>query len=319
MSDEADLALVGGRVWPGKGRPEATALAARGGRVLTVGDVSAIEARIGPGTRVVELRGRLVVPGFNDAHVHFLDGGRGLLSVDLRAARDANDFVRLLAAHAKTRPPGTWILNGNWDHQAWPGRAEPTRDLIDPVTADHPVLVNRLDAHMALANSRALREAGIDRHTKDVDGGEIERDARGEPTGILKDNAIPLVTRVIPPISREEGQDAVRAGLREAARNGVTTLQDNSAAEALSLYAEARGSLSGTTRPRRSMPGARPARGPGSGTNGSGWARSRSCPTARWGPRPPPSKRPTATGPRRTASSSGRCRSSSVSCRRRTP
>jgi predicted amidohydrolase YtcJ len=241
MSDEADLALLGGRVWPGKGRPEAAALAARGGRVLVVGDVSAVRARIGPGTRVVELRGRLVVPGFNDAHVHFLDGGRALLSVDLRPAPDANDLVRRLAAHAKTRPAGTWILNGNWDHQAWPGRVLPTRHLIDPVTPDHPVLVNRLDAHMALANSLALREAGIDRHTKDVDGGEIEREPGGEPTGILKDNAIPLVTRVVPPVSREDDREAVRAGLREAARNGVTTLQDNSAAEALSLYADVRG------------------------------------------------------------------------------
>src|SRR5512134_2915448 len=141
MNAQADLVLRGGRVWAGKGLPDARAIAVRGERVIAVGSEAEIASVTGPDTRVVELRGRLVVPGFNDAHVHFLDGGFGLLSVDLRPARDEADFARRLGEHAKTLPKGTWILQGNWDHQAWPSKAEPTRQLIDAVTPEHPVFV----------------------------------------------------------------------------------------------------------------------------------------------------------------------------------
>lgn len=232
----ADLILRGGRVWPGKGLPEGTAIAVRGERVLAVGDDASISGFVGPQTRVVELQGRLVVPGFNDAHVHFIDGGFGLLSVDLRPAKDEADFTRRLAEHAKALPKGTWILQGNWDHQAWPSKAEPTRQLIDAVTPEHPVFVSRLDGHMALANSLALRLAGVTRDTPAPEGGEIVRDAGGEPTGLLKDNAQELVGRAIPEPSREMNLRAARAALREAARVGVTTIQDNSAVDALPTY-----------------------------------------------------------------------------------
>jgi predicted amidohydrolase YtcJ len=177
--------------------------------------------------------------------VHFLDGGFSLLSVDLRDARDEPDLARRLGAHAATLPPGTWILNGNWDHEAWPTQALPTRSTIDAVTPQHPVFVNRLDGHMALANSLALRLAGVTRDTRDPDGGTIVRDAAGEPTGILKDNAADLVGRVIPEPSREMNLRAARAALAEAARLGVTTIQDNSGTDALAVYQElrARGEL----------------------------------------------------------------------------
>jgi hypothetical protein len=220
----------------------ASAVAIRGERVLAVGDDASVAGLIGPGTRVVELRGRLVVPGFNDAHVHFLDGGFGLLSVDLRPARDEADFARRLGEHAKTLPKGTWILQGNWDHQAWPSKAEPTRQLIDAVTPDHPVFVSRLDGHMALANSLALRLAGVGRETAAPAGGEIVRAASGEPTGLLKDNAQDLVGRVIPEPSREMNLRAARAALHEAARVGVTTIQDNSSVDALPTYLALRAS-----------------------------------------------------------------------------
>ena len=118
----ADLVLRGGRIWAGKGLSPATALASRGEHVLAVGSDRDISAHIGPKTRVVELRGRFVVPGFNDAHVHFIDGGFGLLSVDLRDAKDEAEFARRIAAHANGLPGGTWILNGNWDHQRWPSK-----------------------------------------------------------------------------------------------------------------------------------------------------------------------------------------------------
>jgi predicted amidohydrolase YtcJ len=195
---------------------------------------------VGPATKVVELRGRLVVPGFNDAHVHFLSGGFGLLSVDLRDAKDEADLARRIGAHARTLPAGTWIQEGNWDHESWPSKALPTRQHIDPGTADHPVFVQRLDGHMALANSHAIRLAGVTRDTPDPPGGTIVRDARGEPTGVFKDNAADLVARVIPEPSREMNLRAARAALKEAARVGVTSIQDNSSVDALPTYLELR-------------------------------------------------------------------------------
>ena len=244
-SPAADLVLRGGRVWAGKGRPAATAIAVKDGRVAALGGDADVQSLIGSGTRVVDLHGRLVVPGFNDAHVHFLSGGFGLLSVDLRDARDEQDFARRLGAHARTLPKGTWIQEGNWDHEAWPSKTLPTRQLIDAVTPDHPVFVQRLDGHMALANSLALRLAGVTRETPDPEGGTIVRDAAGEPTGILKDNAEELVTRAIPEPSREMNLRAARAALKEAARVGVTTIQDNSSIDALRTYQDlrARGEL----------------------------------------------------------------------------
>jgi predicted amidohydrolase YtcJ len=237
----ADLVLRGGRVFVGKGLPEATGLAVRDGRVLALArDGNDLAALVGPRTEVVELAGRRVVPGFNDAHVHFLDGGFGLLSVSLREARDETDLARRLGAHAASLPKGTWILNGNWDHEAWPSQALPTRKAIDALTPDHPVFVNRLDGHMALANSLALRLAGINRDTPDPDGGTIVRDAAGQPTGILKDNAQDLLARVIPEPSREMNLRAARAALAEAARFGVTTIQDNSGTDALGTYQQLR-------------------------------------------------------------------------------
>ena len=151
-AERADLVLRGGHVFVAKGQ-SATAIAIKGDRVMTVGEDAAVAGLIGPGTRLVELNGRLVVPGFNDAHVHFLSGGFGLLSVDLRDARDEADLARRIGEHARSLPKGTWIQEGNWDHETWPSKALPTRQLIDPVTPDHPVFVQRLDGHMALANS----------------------------------------------------------------------------------------------------------------------------------------------------------------------
>ena len=241
----ADLVLRGGRVWAGKGLPATTAVALRDGRVLAVGGDAEVARWIGDSTKVIELAGRLALPGFNDAHVHFLSGGFGLLSVDLRGARDEAELARLLGAHARTLPRGTWILEGNWDHEAWPSKALPTRHVIDAATPDHPVFVQRLDGHMSLANSLALRLAGVTGQTADPPGGTIVRDASGAPTGVLKDNAADLVARVIPEPSREMNLRAARAALAEAARVGVTTVQDNSAVDALPTYQElrARGQL----------------------------------------------------------------------------
>jgi predicted amidohydrolase YtcJ len=234
----------------------------RDGRVEAVGGDAEVDALAGPGTRVVDLRGRLVVPGFNDAHVHFLDGGFSLLSVDLRPARDEAEFARRLGEHARTLPAGRWIRNGNWDHEAWPSKREPTRALVDPVTPEHPVFVNRLDVHMALANSLALRLAGVTRDTPDVPGGTIVKDARGEPTGLLKDKAMGLVSRVVPEPTREMNLVAARRALAEAARFGVTSVQDCSSIDALPTYMELRdrGELTARVyawRPESSLPALR--------------------------------------------------------------
>jgi len=237
---EADLVLLGGQVFVGKGKPRVTAIAIQGERVLAVGSDADVKALVGPRTRAVDLAGRLVLPGFNDAHVHLLSGGFGLLSVDLRSCRDEADMVRRIGDYGRTLPKGTWIQEGNWDHESWPSKRLPTRKGLDAVTPDHPVLVQRLDGHMALANSLALRLAGITRDTKDPDGGTIVRDERGEPTGILKDNAEGLVDSVVPAPSREMNLQAARAALKEAARLGVTTIQDNSPVDALPTYQELR-------------------------------------------------------------------------------
>jgi predicted amidohydrolase YtcJ len=241
----ADLVLRGGRVWAGKGLPAASALAIKDGRVAALGSDADVSSWIGTGTRVVELGGRLVVPGFNDAHVHFLSGGFGLLSVDLRDARDEKELARRLGDHARTLPKGTWIQEGNWDHEIWPSKALPTRQAIDAATPDNPVFVQRLDGHMSLANSLAIKLAGVTRDTPDPEGGTIVRDAAGEPTGIFKDNAADLVARAIPEPTREMNLRAARAALAEAARVGVTSIQDNSAVDALGTYEDlrARGEL----------------------------------------------------------------------------
>ncbi len=184
--------------------PHANAVAVIGSRIVAVGGNEEIRRWVGPATLVVDLHGRLVVPGFNDAHVHFYQGGDALASVQLRSARSREEFRDRIAAFAAHLPPGRWVLNGAWDHENWSPVRLPTRQLIDAVTPGHPVWVWRLDGHMGLANSQALKLAGIDRNTPDPPGGAIVRDDHGEPTGVLKDAAIEMIARVIPPPTKDE-------------------------------------------------------------------------------------------------------------------
>ena len=234
----ADLVLVGGRVWTvNESRPEAEAVACRGGRIVAVGTTAEVRRWVGAGTRVVELGGRRVVPGFNDAHVHFLTGGQHLASVQLRDARTPEVFRDRVRDFAARLPKGRWVLGGDWDHENWVPPRLPARQLIDAVTPDHPVFVNRLDGHMALANSLALKLAGVTRETPDPPGGTIVRDERGEPTGVLKDAAMAAVDRVIPAPGPDEIAEALRAAMRYAAEQGVTSVHDMSASpEVLAAY-----------------------------------------------------------------------------------
>jgi predicted amidohydrolase YtcJ len=225
------LLLVNGKIWTGNPQqPEAEAVAIRGNRILAVGSTTEILKLKLSDAQTLDLHGRRVVAGFNDAHVHFYSGGANLTGPPLRYSKSQEDFRNTLEAYAKKQPAGRWILGGNWDHENWTPADLPTRQLIDAVTPSWPVFINRLDGHMSLANSLALKLAGIDSKTKDVAGGVIVRDARGNPTGILKDAAQGLVERVIPAPTQDQIIEAVRAAQKYAAANGVTSVQDMSAA-----------------------------------------------------------------------------------------
>ncbi len=215
----ADTLYVNGVIWTGvKGAQDAAVLAVKDGIVTYAGDGETVRIAA---QETVDLDGRFVMPGFIDNHVHFLDGGAGLASVDLRDAATPEEFAKRIIDYARTLPAGRWVLNGNWDHELWGGEL-PHKDWIDEGTPDTPVFVLRLDWHMALANSVALELAGIDAATKAPGGGEIVRDENGEPTGILKDNAMNLVRAVIPKPSEEELLQAFGAAQSHALRVGVT-------------------------------------------------------------------------------------------------
>jgi hypothetical protein len=217
-------------------RPQAEAVAIQGNRILAVGSTVELRPLVGAKTRVIDAGGKSVLPGFNDAHVHWLMGGFSITNVDLRDANSPQEFSQRIADFAKNLPKGRWILEGNWDHEKWPGTPLPRKQMIDTITPDNPVFVSRLDGHMALANSLALKLAGVTKDTKDVPGGLIVRDANGEPTGVLKDAAMGLVERVVPPRSRDEKLAAARAATEHAASVGVTSVQDMSAGDDVGLY-----------------------------------------------------------------------------------
>jgi predicted amidohydrolase YtcJ len=214
----------------------ATAVAVRGQRISHVGETAELRALAGENARVLDARGRLLLPGFNDAHVHFLDGGFSLGNIDLRDAASPEEFIRRVAEFARARPPGQWITGGAWDHEQWPRAPLPHRKMIDSVTARNPVFLSRTDQHMALANSLALQLAGVTRSSDDAPGGFIVREADGEPTGILKDAAMNAVWRVLPEPNRAEKLAAARRASDYAAQLGVTSVQDVSAGDDLEIY-----------------------------------------------------------------------------------
>jgi predicted amidohydrolase YtcJ len=210
------LRVVNAVVWTGDpSRPWAEAIAVDGSRILAVGTTAEIETRASAG-EVIDARGQLLVPGFIDSHVHFLEGGFRLASVQLRDARTRTELVSRLRAFAATVPEGSWITGGDWDHTLWGGEP-PRRNWIDAVTPNHPVWINRLDGHMALAKSAALRAAGVTRDTPAIEGGEIVRNAKGEPTGLLKDNAMSLVEQEVPPPSTAQKDAALAAAMQHVA------------------------------------------------------------------------------------------------------
>jgi predicted amidohydrolase YtcJ len=255
---EVDLVLVNGRIYTvDPARPWVEAVAVRGSRIVAVGTTAEIRPLAGPQTRTIDLKGAFASPGFNDAHVHIDSTGSLLVGVNLLEVHEAKAFTEAIKGAASRLPRGSWITRGDWGaYEQWsagstgaerkPGAqagspAEPftpTRDLIDPVTPEHPVFVQRFDRSMYLANSLALKLAGITDRTPNPPNGEIVKDANGRLTGILKGAAADLVRKVIPPISFEQRLVQVRAVLREAREGGVTTMQDLTSAEQLRAYQE---------------------------------------------------------------------------------
>jgi len=225
----ADLVIINANVRTmDSTRPSARSIAVMGDRIVAVGSDADTKGLIGPNTKVIDAKGRLVLPGFNDAHVHFMETGYQLSSVDLRDAKTPQEFVERIRAFAAKLPKGRWITGGQWDHENWTPNNLPTAALIDAATPDNPVFINRLDGHMSLANSLAMRLAGIDRSVKDVAGGEIVRDPLGNPTGVFKDAAASYIERAIPAASFEQKLEAAQAASDHAASLGVTSVQDMS-------------------------------------------------------------------------------------------
>jgi predicted amidohydrolase YtcJ len=240
--DAVTLAVVNARVWTGAPqRPWADAIAVAGDRIAAVGSSAEVSklAAASTGARVIDAKGQMLVPGFIDAHVHFIDGGFGLMSVKLRDARTPAEFIARIKAFAATMPPGAWITGGDWDHTLWGGEL-PRRDWIDSVTPNNPVWVNRLDGHMALANSLALAAAHVGRDTKDIPGGTIVRDAKHEPTGLLKDNAMEPVGRVVPSPPPELQDRALDSAMAYVAARGVTTVHNMGSWADLEIFERAR-------------------------------------------------------------------------------
>ena len=252
----ADLVLLNGRVYTlDPGRPWAEGVAITGDRIAAVGTSVEVRRRAGPSTRVIDLKGGFVTPGFNDAHVHIDATGALLVGVNLLDVHSEGPFVERVRGAASRLPRGSWIVRGDWGaYEQWSagsagaapvaggpaGPFTPDRRMIDAVSPDHPVFVNRFDRSMFLANSLALKLAGITESTAAPPGGEIVKDAGGRLTGILKGGAADLVRAVIPPIGAEQRLVQVRAVLREAREGGVTTMQDLSTAEQVLAYQDLR-------------------------------------------------------------------------------
>ncbi len=224
-----------GRIYTNdSGAPWAAAMLVRGEQILAVGDEDEVSALAEKSTRVVDLEGHFVMPGFNDAHVHLGSAGRDALAVQMNGAATLEEFQKRLkdtVAHSKE---GEWITGAGWDHTLWPQKKFPTRADVDKVAPKNPVFLSHISGHVAVVNSLALQVAGITARTSNPTGGEIEHDSNGEPDGMLKEgSAMTLVESKIPPPSNERRKQGIELALADVAANGVTSVQDNSLVDAL--------------------------------------------------------------------------------------
>lgn len=236
----ADLILHSGRIYTvDSQQPWAEAVAVRGNRILAVGTTQEILTYRGNETRVEDLQDRLVLPGFIDSHTHFLNGGFALSCIQLRDASSKEEFIARIAQKAKELKPGEWILNGDWDQTQFDLLELPKKEWIDAVTPENPVFVNRLDGHMVFVNSLALKLSGVTKDSAVPKGGVMVLDpVTGDPTGILKDDAMEMVSRYIPEPSQAEKKRAAEAALQHAASLGVTTIHEMAYVDNFNVYAE---------------------------------------------------------------------------------
>src|SRR5574341_23872 len=237
-SEKADLVLLNGNIYTlDQSHTKAHAIALKGNKILFVGNNVQVMDYVQEGkTEMIDLRGKAVLPGFNDAHLHFLSGGLSLLRVNLTGCKSKAEIVTKLKAKIENTPPGDWIVGRGWDHTLFNRGKWPDKNLLDAVSPWHPVYLTRIDGHVAWVNSLALKEAKIDKTTPDPEGGEILRDSVGNPTGILKENAVDLIANIIPPATAEDMRKAIELALAEAKKFGITSIQDNSDLKVLEIY-----------------------------------------------------------------------------------
>lgn len=241
---KADLVFLHGNIYTGLNgsssfgeSKRAQAIAVRGDRILAVSDDQEIAKLKGPQTQVIDLHGHFVMPGFNDAHVHLAEAGFQRLSVNLTGVKSLDEFRDRIRARVEVAAPGEWITGGGWDETLWPVKVPPTRWDLDEVSKDHPVYLERVDQHMGVANTRALQLASITVASRDPEGGKIDRDETGTPTGILR-NMLDVVQAVIPKPAHDKRRQAIEAALADLASHGITSAQDNSTWDDFQVYEE---------------------------------------------------------------------------------
>lgn len=220
----ADLIVSNATIWTSnETQPFAQALAVSGDTILAIGSNEDVLKLKSQNTILIDAHGQFITPGFIDSHVHFLTGGFNLSSVQLRDAKTPEEFSSRIKSFAESVPEGTWILGGDWDHENWGGEL-PTKEWIDQFTPNHPVWVTRLDGHMSLANTAALKAAGITKSARDVPGGTIVRNKKGELTGVFKDNAMEMIFEKVPPPTEQQVDYALQAAMNYVASHGVTSV-----------------------------------------------------------------------------------------------
>ncbi len=235
-NEALDIIFVNGDIYTQATPARAQAMAVREGRIVAIGSNDDIRKLKGPRTQLIDLGGHFVMPGFNDAHVHLEEAGLEAQSVDLRGVKSLQEMQQLIAASAKAAAPSDWLVGGGWDHTLWAGGQLPTRQDLDAVSGSHPAVFSRVDGHIAVANTAALRIGGVTSQTQAPEGGKIDHDASGEPTGILRETARGLVESKIPPPTPARRRRAAELALADAARWGITSAQDNSSWDIFLVY-----------------------------------------------------------------------------------
>jgi predicted amidohydrolase YtcJ len=231
-----DIIFLNGDIYTEATSARAQAMAIRDGRIIATGTNNDIRKLKGEHTQVVDLGGRFVMPGFNDAHVHLAYGGREMLQVDLIGVKSLAEMQQRIAEHARTMTSADWIVGGGWDHTLWAGETLPTRQDIDAVTGGHPAVLSRVDSHIAVANTAALKAAGMFAEIPDPPGGKIDHGRNGEATGIVRETARMMLIAKAPRPSLSLRRHGIELALAEAARWGVTSVQDYSDWEDFLIY-----------------------------------------------------------------------------------